>query len=425
MRRNPTTCRNRRIAALAGAVALGTCTAPALAAPPASDTVLVQVSGATSTADRAKIARELDGNAVNAIPGGWREYQLDREVTASEARAELKNLKGVRRVVLPSPLTIAAVPNDPLFGPTNGGYQWGLRNTAAWSGGEAGADVAAIDGWTHQTSSTPVVVAVIDTGVQVTHPDLASRVWTNAGEIPGNGIDDDANGYVDDVNGWDFASDDASVYDGTGDRHGTHVAGIIAAERDNGTGIAGVSTNARIMPLKFIDGTQGWNTDAVRAIQYAVANGAKVINASFGGTTYDSLLCSTISWAASRGVTVVVAAGNSGNNLDSASAWPAKCDEPSQLTVGAFTHTGALADFSNHSTNFVDVAAPGEWIVSTVPDGYGYMSGTSMATPFVTGVAAAVLGEQPALTPAQVRARVLNGATPSPELASTIAGGAA
>ena len=235
------------------------------AAPRRADVVLVKIDVMASSADRAQIRTALGATSVETLPAGWRAYTLPDPVSLSEARRDLATADADRAVELARQVSVAT-PNDPLFGVGSGGYQWGLSNTASWSGGAAGVDIGALAGW-NQASPTaaPTVVAVLDTGVEITHPDLAGRIATNTGEIAANGIDDDANGFVDDVTGWDFAAGNASVFDSaTDDRHGTHVAGIIAATRDNGIGIAGVAANARILPVKFIGtGGTGWNSDAI------------------------------------------------------------------------------------------------------------------------------------------------------------------
>ena len=404
---------------VAGAAALLGPAAPSLAAP-SSDTVLVRIDSGATRSERSDIARRLDAEGVVSLPGGWRAYRVDDARTATEARRALAGAEAVDEVRLPQRLTVSA-PDDPYL---LSGQQWGLRNTGS-GGGTAGVDVDALGGWPRIAAAQPVTVAVVDTGVQTTHPDLVGRVWTNPGEIAGNGIDDDGNGFVDDVHGWDFAADDASVYDdGTADRHGTHVAGVIAARTGDGQGMAGIAPGARIMALKFIGaGGSGWNTDAVQAIQYAVNGGARVINASFGGTGHDPVLCSAITWAAERGTIFVAAAGNNGQDLDTASMWPAKCPEPTMVTVAAVTNTGALATFSNRSATHVDLGAPGQGILSLVPNGHAYMSGTSMAAPHAAGAAAALLGERPGLAPGQVRTALLQGGRPLTSLAGTTVSG--
>jgi subtilisin family serine protease len=301
----------------------------------------------------------------------------------------------------------AGVPNDTLVR-----EQWALDDIqapAAWSA-PAGA---------------PVVVAVIDTGVDLSHPDLRSAAWTNPGEVTANGIDDDANGYVDDVNGWDFVNGDASVFDSPGaDAHGTHVAGILAAARGDGFGTAGVAANVRVMVLKFVVGDSGSATHAIEAIRYARANGARIVNASFAGA-YSQALCDAVAEVAAAGVLVVAAAGNEGMDLGASPYVPASCAEPSVIGVGATDIEGGLAAFSNHGTGAVDISAPGELVLSTSPGaGHTSMSGTSMAAPHVSGVAALVLGANPQLTPGQARQRLLESADHLPSLAGQVAGGA-
>lgn len=380
-----------------------------------SHTVLVRVDLQATAEERAQISRALDADAVQALPAGWREYHVDDALSIGEARSDLSDVDAAQRVALPTVMRAAAMPDDPYL---QSGQQWALRNTA-----HAGVDLGAVDGWPRLAGRAPVVVAVIDTGVQVSHPDLAGHIWSNTDETPGNGVDDDHNGYVDDVQGWDFAANDPSVYDGTTDRHGTHVAGIVAAGAGNGLGIAGVAPNAVVMPLKFLSNGEGSSANAARAIRYAVDNGATVINASFGGTQEDPALCDAVAWAAARGVTVVAAAGNDGADIGVTGVWPARCAEPSLITVAWTTADGSLAQYSNRSSAYVDVGAPGDVIVSTVPNGYAYMSGTSMAAPQVSGVVAAVLGERPSLTPAQRRDAVMRGGVPLPSLAATTVSG--
>lgn len=401
----------------------GVATPPAVAQSvgPDQGSVLVKMRPGTGPGDRAAVGEALDAGRPAPLPGGWLEYPVDSPVTAGAARRALGATRDVAAVDVPLRVAPAGVTNDPILA---SGQQWGLLNTGV-GGGTAGIDIGATTAWDATRARGRVVVAVIDTGVRVTHPDLAGSIWTNPGEVPGNGVDDDGNGFVDDVNGWDFLNDDASVYDDpTQDEHGTHVAGIVAARADNGIGIAGVAPNAVVMPLKFMDTTGGFNTDAVAAIRYAVDNGATVINASFGGDTPDALMCDAIQWAASRGVTVVSAAGNAGRDITAQPVWPAACTEPSMLTVTAVDASGGLPGFANRSSTLVDTAAPGARIASTVPGGYSYMNGTSMAAPAVAGAAAVVRGEGLATTPAAVRNLLLGSVRPLPSLAgATVSGG--
>ena len=213
---------------------------------------------------------------------------------------------------------------------------------------------------------------------------MASVIWQNQNEIPGNGIDDDANGYIDDVNGWDFAFNDNSPEDGNG--HGTHVAGTIAAIRNNSIGIAGVANNIKIMPLRFLDDSgNGYTNNAIAALNYAVANGAPISNNSWGGGGYSTSLYNAINAADQAGHTFVAAAGNSGQNIDSNPSYPAAYNATNIISVAAINSSGDLASF-NYGYNNVDIAAPGvsyfhhSHIIRSVSgaDRYASLNGTSL-----------------------------------------------
>jgi subtilisin family serine protease len=264
------------------------------------------------------------------------------------------------------------------------------------------------ESWAQGYTGQGVVVAVIDTGVDVNHPDLMSQLWVNAGEIAGNGIDDDGNGYVDDIHGWDFSSNDNNPDDGNG--HGTHVAGTIAAD-NNGTGATGVAYDATIMPVRVL-GNNGSGTAASVAagIRYAADMGADIINLSLGGS-YSALILSAIQYAVSHNVLVVAAAGN---ESASTPGYPARFSSTlaGVLSVGAYSSSGAIASFSNDVGNSgaVQVDAPGVGIYSTYAgDQYSRLSGTSMATPHVAGLAALALSANPNLTAAQLRSLIVAG----------------
>ncbi len=295
---------------------------------------------------------------------------------------------------------------------------YGLNNTGQ-NGGTADADVDAPEAWNNTTGDSGTVVAVIDEGVDIDHPDLRNNIWSNPNETPGNGVDDDRNGYVDDVHGWDFANNDASVYDpdpvsGAGDEHGTHVAGTIAAEGNNGVGVTGVSWRARIMPLKFLGPNGGYTSDAVEALNYAVAKGAKISNNSWGGGGFSQSLLDAIKRADASGHLFVAAAGNGGadgvgDDNDTTPNYPSNYDSPNIISVAATNNQDALASFSNYGASTVDLAAPGVSILSTLPrNTYGSYSGTSMATPHVTGVAALLKSKDPSADDAQLKARILD-----------------
>ena len=269
-----------------------------------------------------------------------------------------------------------------------------------------------------------VVVAVADTAIDISQPDLSGRIWRNGAEVPANGIDDDRNGHVDDLHGWNFALQSPQIDTAADAEHGTHVAGVIGAAAGNGIGIAGVAPNARIMALPFISGGVGSTADAIAAIDYATRHGARVINASWGGPSASPALCDAIAQAAAAGVVFVAAAGNAGANNDASPSWPASCSEPSLIAVAASDHADRLAGYSNTGPASVDLAAPGSMIVSTLPGGgYGYKSGTSLAAPHVAGALAQLAGVRPDLGPAQIKGAILAGATRLPELSGRVASG--
>jgi subtilisin family serine protease len=274
-----------------------------------------------------------------------------------------------------------AVPNDPYYLSYQSSYLGLMQMPAAWD---------------YTTGQPQVVIAVLDTGVDLAHPDLREGVWTNPGEVPGNGLDDDANGYIDDVHGWDFADNDNLPDDDHG--HGTHVAGIAAARINNGLGIAGIAGHATIMPVDVFGGGIGTYDSLIRAIIYATDNGARVINMSLGATSYSRGEEAAVNYAWSHGVVLVAAAGNTGLNTYHYPAAHAHA-----IAVAATDAGDRRASFSTYG-DFVDVSAPGVSVWSTVRgSSYGYMNGTSMATPHVSGLAALILSVNPGLTPDMVR----------------------
>lgn len=280
------------------------------------------------------------------------------------------------------------------------------------------AAIGAEQAWASGAYGDGVIVAIVDSGVDITHPQLKGRIAINEKEIPGNGIDDDDNGYVDDVNGWDFERDSNEVGDSAG--HGTHVAGIIAAEHDKGA-VKGLAPKAKILPLDFMNAEgAGAIGDAILAIQYAADRGARVINASWGGAPCSKTLARTISDLAAKNVIFVAAAGNSGVSLDDVPEYPAAFSNPTQLTVGASTARGYTAAFSNFSYHYVHLFAPGAQIFSTWPGGRtASLSGTSMAAPFVSAAAALLISKNPALTAQQVRSSLLKHVDPGNFAASS------
>lgn len=309
------------------------------------------------------------------------------------------------------------LPNDPRLSEL-----WGMRNTGQ-TGGTPGADIGAEQAWAIATGTTNVIVAVIDTGIDYTHPDLAANMWVNEGEIPGNGIDDDGNGFVDDVHGYDFAYNDSDPMDVRG--HGTHCAGTIGAVGDNGVGVAGVNWRVRLMAAKFLnDSGSGYTSDAVDALEYAVANGAHISNNSWSGGGYSSTLKAAIEAAGAAGHLFVAAAGNSGSNNDVDPHYPSSYDCENILAVASSDHNDNRSGFSCYGLTSVDIAAPGSSILSTVPgNGYGLKSGTSMATPHAAGVAALLKSQRMDVSHSELKQWLIDGVDQLPQWDGVVVSG--
>lgn len=313
-----------------------------------------------------------------------------------------------RRLLLIAILLVLAAPaaasaakpltNDPLV-------------TQQWHLGRGGDNV---DRAWKTSRGGAVKVAIIDSGVDMNHADLAKNIWTNPREIAGNGVDDDANGLVDDVHGWDFVEGDADPTDANG--HGTHVAGILAARGRNHIGGTGVAQKAQVMVLRVLDhDNNGTTGNVAAALRYAVANGARVANLSLNTATPDPAVDAAIAEANAAGVLVIVSAGNDHQDLGATPSFPACSTSPNVIAVAATGRSGAMAPFSNFGPSCVDVAAPGVDIASTrLGGGYEARSGTSMATPQVAGAAVLLLAARPSLTVAQLRASLLDTAVAAP-----------
>ena len=379
---------------------------------------------------------------ASADTGGPFLVQLDGKLSVEEA---VEMAERDPRVEYAEPNYICrleeTVPNDVLFS-----VEWGLLNTGKDGfGGKAGADISATKAWDITTGSDNVVVAVVDTGADLSHEDLNPNRWINPGEVPGNGVDDDGNGLVDDVNGWNFLANNNNLFESASvDSHGTHVAGTVGAAGNNGTGISGVAWRVKLMPVKFIgrqpDGViNGSTADAIKAINYVTQMrrrgvDIRAINASWSGGR-SKALHGAISDAGDAGIVFVCAAGNGGSDsrgddldnpemADFPAAWT---DIPSLISVAALDRSDALAGFSNFGHRTVAVGAPGVSIISTFPGNagapngtYAQLSGTSMATPHVTGIVALLSSADPSLTPAQINKVIIQTAEPIPSLASKV-----
>jgi Zn-dependent metalloprotease/subtilisin family serine protease len=312
--------------------------------------------------------------------------------------------------------TTATIPNDVRFSEL-----WGLHNTGQ-SGGTVDADIDAPEAWDVNTGSSQVVVAVIDTGVDYSHPDLTNNAWMNPGEIPGNSLDDDNNGYVDDVFGYDFVNSDGNPMDDNG--HGTHCAGTIGGRGNNSIGVAGVNWQVRIMGCKFLAASgSGSTANAILCVQYATQMGAKVMNNSWGGGGFSQALKDAIDAAGAAGVIFVAAAGNDSLNNDTTPHYPSSYASSNIVAVMATDRNDVRSTFSNYGQTSVHLAAPGTSILSCQPGGgYQLLSGTSMATPHVSGACALLLAANPALTPGELK-QILMTSTDSVVPGQCISGG--
>jgi subtilisin family serine protease len=317
---------------------------------------------------------------------------------------------------------IISTPNDSRYGEL-----WGLNNTGA-SGGTLNVDIDAPEAWELTRGDSNVIVAVIDKGVLYTHPDLQNNMWVNPSEVPANGIDDDANGVIDDIHGYNAITNSGTPLDDRG--HGSHCAGTIAGTGNNNIGVIGIAHNAKIMSVKAFgsDGV-GALANVAKALSYVINQkqkglNIKVINNSYGGFPNSVIFKNLISQASSNGILFVVAAGNNAKNNDTTPYYPASYDLPNVIAVAAIDRAGNLANFSNFGANSVHIAAPGVGILSTVlGNTYHFYHGTSMAAPHVTGVAALLASREPSISPAAMKSRILSSAKPLTNLTGFVKSG--
>ena len=348
----------------------------------------------------------VERDLVFAIVPGLERVKLSPGRTVDEAIAALRRNPNVLYAEPDFVVRKIATPNDPSYGSL-----WGMSN------------IKAPAAWDTTTGPAGLVVAVLDTGIDRSHPDLAQNIWTNPGETL-NGLDDDGNGYVDDLNGWDFAYGDNNPSDVDG--HGTHTAGTVGARGNNALGVVGVNWQVKLVALKFLDDTgSGYSSNAILAMQYANRMGIKVSNNSWGGGGYSQALFDAINASKANNHLFIAAAGNSNINNDSTPHYPSSYNLDNVISVASITSTDARSSFSNYGATSVDLGAPGSGILSTTPGNtYSSYSGTSMATPHVAGAAAMIAGLRPAWTYGQVRDAILKTTRPLPALAGlTVTGG--
>ena len=350
-----------------------------------------------------KFHSDLSPEAITALAADYRAQVVERipslgvwrlRVEPGREKVMARTLGALPQVLYAEPnyraWALAEPPDDPYYG-----LQWNLGK------------VQVLHAWEITRGDPSVPMAIIDTGIDLSHPDLADKLWVNPGEIPHNGLDDDGNGYVDDVHGYDFVNEDGEPADDYGVGHGTHVSGIAAAATDNGLGVAGMAPANPLIALKVLDSSgEGTYFDVARAIDYALAQGVRVMNLSLGGIDASGVLSDAVQAATAAGALLVSAAGNdTGANPI---FYPAAYDEV--LAVAATDRNDGIASFSVHHP-YVDVAAPGVSIYSTYRGGsYGYLSGTSMGTPHASGLAALLWATDPTLTREEVIERIVESA---------------
>ncbi|MFM9046655.1 MAG: S8 family peptidase, partial [Cyanobium sp.] len=404
-----------------------------MAGEPAFDGLLISWNPGTLTSERASaraalgltLREEIHTAAMRstgkgpidlvALPGGR---------SAEELIQQLSQRMGVSFAEKNWLFQTQATSNDPSVG---NGTLWGMYGESSSPANAFGSQAA--EAWDRgYTGSDSVFVGIVDEGYQYTHSDLSGNVGKNPGEIQGNGIDDDGNGYVDDVYGWDFEGNNNTVYDGTGDDHGTHVAGTIGGQGGNGIGVAGVSWDVSLISAKFLGATGGSTANAIKAVDYMTdlktRQGINLIatNNSWGGGGYTQGLYDAISRANNAGIFFVAAAGN---DSTSTLSYPAGYDLPNVISVASLDSNGAISSFSNFSSTWVDLGAPGGGIYSTLPDNtYGNYSGTSMATPHVTGALALMRATYPGATMGQLKQALFDSVVQTSSLSGkTVTGG--
>ncbi len=396
--------------------------------------LLVRFSDRADVNQISSILSDEDLNAVQFFPG-TKIFHVEGNSSESYEHI-LKRLNENQKVAYAAPnlpISTSTSPNDPYYS-----YLWALHNIGQ-DGGTIGDDIGMESVWSVLTGSSDIIVAIVDTGIDYNHEDLAANMWINPGEIPNNNIDDDHNGYVDDYYGYNF-------YDYNNDPmddffHGTHVAGTIGAVGDNGIGVTGINWHVKLMAVKFLNSSgSGYLSDAIPAIEYAVDNGAKILNNSWGFNSGAPIpsdytqeiyqpLRDAIKYADDHGVIFVAAAGNSGVDSDENANYPSAYSVQNIISVAATDRNDNLAYFSNWGKISVDLGAPGVDIWSSFPTWYANppyasISGTSMATPHVAGAAAMVWANNTNLSHRQVINRILQGVSPNSDLANkSVTGG--
>lgn len=399
--------------------------------------VLVQFKEGTADADRAAALGRANAAAgerilTAAMRANGRAQGVLVARTGGSVDAAIASLRGNPNVEYAEPNWIYehASSNDTYY--TNGSL-WGMYSATTSPTNQFGSGAAAA--WARGTSCNGVSVGIIDEGYYYEHADLAANVGTNPGETPNNGVDDDGNGLVDDVYGWDFDGNNSSVFDGTGDDHGTHVAGTIGGVGNNGTGVAGVcQSGIKLLNAKFLGRRGGTTANAIKAVDYFTdlkqRHGLNIVatNNSWGGGGFSQALQDAIERANAAGILFVAAAGNSSVNCETSNCYPAEYPNANVIAVASIMSNGGMSSFSNYGSTTVDIGAPGSGIWSTVPasskgkivSAYASYSGTSMATPHVAGAVALYASRNPGASAAQIKGAILSSATATSSLSGRV-----
>lgn len=380
-------------------------------------TVIVRLKEGVYTQERTSLAASTGGVFIRSL---MKDEGIELWGTTSPA-STIAYLRMMPQVQYAEPDYVVhrtVIPNDPSFGSL-----WGMHNTGQ-SGGKVDADIDGPEAWDTYTGDPNFVIADIDTGVDYNHPDLSANAWVNPGEVAGNGIDDDGNGFIDDTRGWDFVNNDNNPIDDN--NHGTHTAGTIGAVGNNGVGVVGVNWRCKIMALKFLSASgSGSTSGAISCVNYARTMGVKISNNSWGGGGFSQALFDAINASKSVGHLFVAAAGNSNVNTDSSPHFPSSYNLDNIISVASIDRLDNRSSFSNYGAVSVDLGAPGSSILSTTRNNtYSTFNGTSMATPHVVGVVALVYARNPSWTYQQVRNQVFNTVRPTSAMNGiTVTGG--
>lgn len=388
--------------------------------------LLVRIDSENPDDSLSAIASGIGARTVESytlVPGLWL-YEFDDDVDVRDA---IELFESSDRVLYAEPdyLYSAAVQNDPRFA-----EQWALENVGQ-TGGVTDADINATSMWAIEDGDSSVVIGVIDTGVDYNHPDLTPNLWQNLLEVAGNGVDEDLNGFADDVYGINAINNSGNPFDDNA--HGTHVSGTIGAVGNNSVGVVGVAQNVKIAACKFLSASgSGSTSDAIKCLQYfanlktRLQNPVNIVatSNSWGGTSKSTALQDAIAAHQNLGILFIAAAGNSSANTDVTSFYPANYELPNIITVAATDSSDRLASFSNYGRRTVHVAAPGVKILSTVPNqSYALFSGTSMAAPHVSGLVAVIKAKYPNFDFKQIKNLVIASGTPLTALQNTTISG--